>query len=141
RPFEADIGRDKDKLRVYEAQKVAADKEEARLRALEKKGGASTQQVEKAEADAKALDASISGAKNEIARAELELEYSRITADIGGRISKAGGARCPASHRELESVGTSARALERARPPDGSDRGPFRLAPRVDRRRCCRDRF
>jgi RND family efflux transporter MFP subunit len=89
RPFEADIGRDKDKLRVYEAQKVAADKEEARLRALEKKGGASTQQVEKAEADAKALDASISGAKNEIARAELELEYSRITADIGGRISKA----------------------------------------------------
>jgi RND family efflux transporter MFP subunit len=89
RPFEADIGRDKDKLRVYEAQKVAADKEEARLRALEKKGGASTQQVEKAEADAKALDASISGAKNEIARAELDLEYSRITADIDGRISKA----------------------------------------------------
>lgn len=89
RPFEADIGRDKDKLRVYEAQKVAADKEEARLRALEKKGGASTAQVEKAEADAKALDAGISGAKNEIARAELELEYSRITADIGGRISKA----------------------------------------------------
>jgi multidrug efflux system membrane fusion protein len=89
RPYEADIGRDKDKLRVFEAQKVAADKEEARLRALEKKGGASTQQVEKVEADAKALDASISGAKNEIARAELDLEYSRITADIGGRISKA----------------------------------------------------
>jgi RND family efflux transporter MFP subunit len=89
RPFEAEIGRDKDKLRVYEAQKVAADKDEARLRALEKKGGASTQQVEKAEADAKALDAGISAAKNEIARAELDLEYSRITADIDGRISKA----------------------------------------------------
>ena len=59
------------------------------MRALEKKGGASTQQVEKVEADAKALDAGISGAKNEIARAELDLEYSRITADIGGRISKA----------------------------------------------------
>lgn len=89
RPFEADIGRDKDKLRVFEAQKIAADKEEARLKALEKKGGASTQQVEKAEADAKALDASISGAKNEIARAQLDLEYSRITADTDGRISKA----------------------------------------------------
>jgi len=88
RPFEADVGRDKDKLRVFEAQKIAADKEEARLKALEKKGGASTQQVEKAEADAKALDASISGAKNEIARAQLDLEYSRITADIDGRISK-----------------------------------------------------
>src|SRR5262249_8037374 len=52
-------------------------------------GGASLQQVEKAEADAKALEASISAAKNEVARAELDLEYARITADIGGRISKA----------------------------------------------------
>jgi RND family efflux transporter MFP subunit len=89
RPFEADIGRDEDKLHVFEAQKVAADKEEARLRSLNKTGAASTQQVEKAEADAKALGASISAAKNEILRAKLDLEYSRITADIGGRVSKA----------------------------------------------------
>jgi multidrug efflux system membrane fusion protein len=89
RPFEADIGRDEDKLRVFEAQKVAADKEEARLRNLQKTGAASVQQVEKAEADAKALDASISAAKNEIVRAKLDLEYSRITADIDGRISRA----------------------------------------------------
>src|SRR6516164_6796716 len=45
RPFEADIGRDEDKLRVYEAQKVAADKEEARLRSLNKTGAASVPQV------------------------------------------------------------------------------------------------
>jgi RND family efflux transporter MFP subunit len=89
RPIEADIGRDEDKLRVFEAQKVAADKEEARLRSLNKTGAASTQQVEKAEADAKALEASISAAKNEVVRAKLDLEYSRITADIDGRISKA----------------------------------------------------
>jgi RND family efflux transporter MFP subunit len=89
RPFEADIGRAQDKQLVYKAQKVAADKEEARLKSLEKKGGASLQQVEKAEADAAALAASISAAENDIARAKLDLEYSRITADIDGRISKA----------------------------------------------------
>ena len=89
RPIEADIGKEKDQLRIFEAQKVAADKEEARLRGLQKTGAASVQQVEKAEADAKALEASSSAAQNQIARAKLDLEYSRITADIGGRISKA----------------------------------------------------
>jgi RND family efflux transporter MFP subunit len=89
RPFEAEIGKASDTLKVYEAQKVAADKEEARLKILQSKGGASVQQVEKAEADVLALAAQISGTKNEIARAELDLEYSRITADIAGRVSKA----------------------------------------------------
>jgi RND family efflux transporter MFP subunit len=88
RPFQAEIGKSRDTLKVYEAQKVAADKEEARLRLLQKKGGASVQQVEKAEADALALAAAISAAKNVITYAELDLEYSRITADIDGRISK-----------------------------------------------------
>src|SRR6185436_9586935 len=64
-------------------------KEESRLRILQTKGGASVQQVEKAEADAIALAAQISASQNEIDRAKLELEYSRITADIDGRVSKA----------------------------------------------------
>jgi RND family efflux transporter MFP subunit len=89
RPFQAEIGKAQHSLRVLEAQKVAADKEEARLRLLQTKGGASVQQVEKAEADALALEASISAGKNVIATAELDLEYSRITADIAGRVSKA----------------------------------------------------
>jgi RND family efflux transporter MFP subunit len=88
RPFLAEIGKARDTLKVYEAQKVAADKEEARLRLLKTKGGASVQQVEKAEADALALAAAISAAKNVVSYAELDLEYSRITADIDGRISK-----------------------------------------------------
>jgi RND family efflux transporter MFP subunit len=88
RPFEAEIAKTRDELKVFEAQKTAADKEEARLRLLQTKGGASIQQVEKAEADALALAASISATKNAIARAELDLEYSRVTADISGRISK-----------------------------------------------------
>src|SRR5262249_48292123 len=89
RPFEVAIDRQKDKVKVYEAQKVAADKEFARLSDLQKKGGASVAQVDKAEADAKALDAEISGGRKEIKRLELELSYSKVTADIGGRISKA----------------------------------------------------
>jgi RND family efflux transporter MFP subunit len=89
RPFQAEIGKARDSLKVYEAQKVAADKEEARLRVLERKGGASVAQVEKAEAIVLSLAAQISATKNEIDRVELDLEYSRITADIDGRVSKA----------------------------------------------------
>jgi RND family efflux transporter MFP subunit len=89
RPFQAEISKASERLKVFEAQKTAADKEEARLRDLQTKGGAAVQQVEKAEADAQALAAQILGVKSDIERAELDLEYSRITADIDGRISKA----------------------------------------------------
>jgi RND family efflux transporter MFP subunit len=89
RPFQAEIERAKDRLKVFEAQKNAADKEETRLRLLLGRGGASVQQVEKAEADALALAAEISAMQNEIITKELDLEYSRITADIDGRVSKA----------------------------------------------------
>jgi len=89
RPFEKEVGKASDSRKVLEAQLTAAEKEEARLKLLLTKGGASVQQVEKAEADRIALEAQISAVQNEIDRAELELEYSRITADIDGRISKA----------------------------------------------------
>jgi RND family efflux transporter MFP subunit len=89
RQFQSEVGKLSDMLRVYEAQKVAADKEEVRLRMLETKGGASTQQVEKAEADALSLAAQISATQNEIDAASLDLEYARITADISGRVGEA----------------------------------------------------
>lgn len=89
RPFQNEIDRISDDLKVYESQYVAAQKDEARLKDLLTKGGASKQQVEKAEADTQSLEAQISATRNKIKRAELELQYSKITADIGGRISKA----------------------------------------------------
>ncbi len=89
RPFENDIARAKEKLKIFEAQRVAAEKEEERLKELLKIGGASKQQTEKAEADVKSLDAQIAGSKEEIKRAQLELEYSQIRADVGGRVSQA----------------------------------------------------
>ncbi|MEW6745648.1 MAG: efflux RND transporter periplasmic adaptor subunit [Planctomycetota bacterium] len=89
RPFQAEVDQARDQLRVYEAQKVAADRELVRLRELLGKGGASQSQVDKAEADVGSLDAQIEGAKQEIERHNLDLEYSRITAPISGKISRA----------------------------------------------------
>ena len=89
RPFEANVGRAKDQLRVYQAQMVAAQKEEARLKDLLSKGGSSQSQVDKAEADALSLAAQVESAKQEIKRQELDLEYSKITAAITGKIGRA----------------------------------------------------
>jgi len=89
RPFEANVARAKEQLHIYEAQGVAALKEEARLKDLLAKGGSSQSQVEKAEAERLSLEAQAESAKQEIARAALDLEYSRITAPFSGRISRA----------------------------------------------------
>lgn len=89
RPFQSDIDRAKEQVKIFKAQQVAAVKEEARLRELLGKGGASVAQVEKAEADAQSLSAQIAGAEEEVNRRELELSYSKITAEIAGRVSRA----------------------------------------------------
>jgi len=89
RPFEAAIERQKDQKLIYQAQLLAAQKEEQRLRELQTRGGASQSQVEKAEADAKSLDAQLKANEQEIIRAGLDLEYSKITAPLPGRISRA----------------------------------------------------
>jgi membrane fusion protein, multidrug efflux system len=89
RPFEASIGRQTDQSAIYQAQLVAAQKEYARLSELLGRGGASQSQVDKAEADAKSLDAQLKANEHEIVRASLDLEYSKITAPISGRIGRA----------------------------------------------------
>src|SRR5262249_39720841 len=50
RPFQTEIDKSNEKLKIYQAQLVAAEKEEDRLKELLKIGGASKQQTEKAEA-------------------------------------------------------------------------------------------
>src|SRR5688572_11505214 len=89
RPFQADLQRQKDQKDVYQSQHVAAQKEEARLKELLTRGGPSQSQVEKAEADAKSLDAQLKANEQEIKRKDLELEYSRITAPLAGRAGRA----------------------------------------------------
>ena len=89
RPFEAAIARQTDQKEIFRSQLVAAQKEEQRLRELQTRGGASMSQVEKAEADAKSLDAQLKANDQEIIRAQLDLEYSKITAPMAGRTSRA----------------------------------------------------
>jgi len=89
RPFQADVQRQKDQKDIYQSQLVAAQKDEARLKELLTRGGASQSQVDKAEADAKSFAAQLKANDQEIKRQELELEYSKITAAINGRIGRA----------------------------------------------------
>jgi RND family efflux transporter MFP subunit len=88
-PFQDEIVQAKEKVKVYEAQRVAAEKERVRLTELEKKGGASRAQVEKAEADVQSLDAQINASKVEVKLRVRDLEeYSKIKAPITGRIGQ-----------------------------------------------------
>jgi RND family efflux transporter MFP subunit len=89
RPIQAEIDREKDQVKVYQAQQVAAAKEEARLRELVTKGGASQSQVDAAEAASKSFEAQIQSTEQEVKRKSYDLEYSRITAEIDGRIGRA----------------------------------------------------
>jgi len=89
RPFLAQVQQATGQLKVYEAQLVAAQREFVRLKELLGKGGASQSQVDKAEADAGALTAQIEAQQGEIKRLELDVEFSRITAPIAGRLNAA----------------------------------------------------
>ncbi len=89
RPFESEIAAIRDKVRIYEAQKTAADRDVARYRELVPQRAASMKDLDKAEATAASFAAEAEATKNQLQRAQLDLEYSKITADIGGRVSKA----------------------------------------------------
>ena len=89
RPFEAEVGRSRDELRVVEAQKVAADRDYERMKQLVGEGAVSKTEADKSEARALSLAAQVEAAKQEIARKALDVEYARITAPIGGRVGRA----------------------------------------------------
>jgi RND family efflux transporter MFP subunit len=89
RPFQAEVDRIRDQVRVFEAQKVAAEREFTRLRDLLARGGSSQSQVDKAEADAKALEAQIQATQKDMERRQLDVEFCDLTAPIGGRVSRA----------------------------------------------------
>ena len=89
RPIQAEVDREKDQVKIYQAQHAAAVKEEARLKELVKKGGASQSQVDAAEAESLSLQAQIEATQQEVKRKALDLEYSKITAPIAGRIGRA----------------------------------------------------
>jgi RND family efflux transporter MFP subunit len=89
RPYEAEVGSARDQLRVIQAQKVAADRDYERMKELVTSGAVSKSEADKSEARALSLAAQVEAAKQEITRKALDVEYARITAPIGGRISRA----------------------------------------------------
>jgi RND family efflux transporter MFP subunit len=88
-PFEAEVKQAEAQMRAFDAQKAAAEKDVARYGALIQSGGATKQQLEKAEADVTSYDAQIAAKRAEVERRQLDLKYSKITAELTGKISKA----------------------------------------------------
>lgn len=89
RPFQADIDRAEALVTALKAQQEAAQKEKTRQESLLGRGGASQSLVDKLTADVIALGAQATAQEKEVARLRLDLEYSRITAAIDGKIGRA----------------------------------------------------
>ncbi|MCC7423926.1 MAG: efflux RND transporter periplasmic adaptor subunit [Planctomycetaceae bacterium] len=89
RPYESDIERAKRQLDVDKAQMAFATAEADRDTDLFSKKAISKAEYERSIAQKDTAVARVAAAKQEVSRLELELEYSRITADISGRISRA----------------------------------------------------
>jgi len=89
RPFQAAVDQALAQAKVSAAQQVAADKDVVRNRELLARHAVAQAEYEKSVADAASFAAQIEAAQQEVARHKLDLEYSRITAPIAGRISRA----------------------------------------------------
>jgi RND family efflux transporter MFP subunit len=89
RPFQAEVDRAKEQVKIAEAQQYAADREEARQRALFEKKVVTQAELDKAQAMLKVWDAQVLAGKEEVKRRELDLTYAKITAPISGKIGRA----------------------------------------------------
>lgn len=89
RPFQADIDRSQSLVTALKAQQDATQKEKVRQESLLGRGGASQSLVDKLTADVIALGAQVTAQEKEVERLKLDLEYSRLTSPIEGRISRA----------------------------------------------------
>lgn len=89
RPFENDLKNAQGQKKQWEAKKERAVADVQRYEKLVQTGAATPQDVEKAKADRDEAAAAILSAEATIGQAELQLEFSRITAPLTGQIGKA----------------------------------------------------
>lgn len=89
RPFQSEIDRAEERVKIAQAQQEAALKEETRQKELKAQNAARQTDVDKAEAARKVFDAEILSTQEEVRRLELELSYSKVTAPIAGKVSRA----------------------------------------------------
>ena len=84
RPFQADVDRAKNQLRIYKAQLDKAVLDEKRILELYGKGGATDKERDSALATTESLRAQVDAQGQEIRLKGLDVEYSRVTAPIAG---------------------------------------------------------
>ena len=89
RPFQVAIDEAEAEAKALDAQKIAAEKNVARLQVLLKANATSASEYEEVLADAQSYTARIAAKKQLTERYKLDLEFARITAPIAGRIGRA----------------------------------------------------
>lgn len=89
RPFQAEIDRAQAKKMSDEARLRELTAEYARNRILHDRRALSLEELQKSEAAKDVAAADIEADKAELERAKLDLEFSRITAPVAGRVSRA----------------------------------------------------
>jgi RND family efflux transporter MFP subunit len=89
RPFQADIDVAQGQVDVAQAQLEFAIAEEARQQELFDKKVNTKAELQKAIASHKTWEANVAAAQEEVHRKQLDLDYSKLTAPIKGKISRA----------------------------------------------------
>lgn len=89
RPFQAQIDQATAQAKAIEAQRISLQKDVDRYTALVKTKAVTEQQLDKAIADLHYAEAERDAKLEEVKAKQLDLEYSRITAPIAGRIGRA----------------------------------------------------
>jgi len=89
RPFQQEIERAAEQVKIAQAELNVALLEEKRMEQLKKTNSASQLEIDTSFAKARALEAKVEAEKQEVERKKLDLEYSKVTAPIDGRIGRA----------------------------------------------------
>jgi RND family efflux transporter MFP subunit len=88
RPYQAEADKADAELRLREAQLRLATANLDRLRALAARGGAGQDDLDRAQADRVSAEAALQVAKATRQVVRLNLDFTRVTAPIGGRVSR-----------------------------------------------------
>lgn len=89
RQYAAAVAEAEAALAKARAQAALADREMQRARRLLDRHATSAEEAERREAEAKVAHATVAAATAQLARARLDLEHTRVTAPITGRIGRA----------------------------------------------------
>jgi RND family efflux transporter MFP subunit len=89
RPFQAELDAAKGQVAQWEAKLTRAEADVARNERLLPKGAASQKDLDTAIADRGEARAAIQSARAQVERAALDLEFTKVTAPINGRVSRA----------------------------------------------------